>query len=258
MITRRIAPFIALLGLFLVFAVGCFRLGSAPVASFTRTPTSGPAPLAVYFDASASDDPDGTVLTYAWSFGDGSTALGVHATHTYSVEGTYTVELTVTDDDGMQDRFSRAVDVRAEGNLPPEGIDVGSTTRDFTLPDLFTGDPVSLSDFRGYVVLLDFWESTCPPCRTSMPYLEELRQRFGEQGLVVIAVNVDSSEEAARQYVEDEGYEDFVVLRDAGEIIRGLYDVVGIPHTYIIDRQGIIRFEDHPVRIRDRDIEPWL
>jgi peroxiredoxin len=256
--THRTALRIALLSLIALVVTGCFRYNGAPTASFTRTPSFGPAPLAVYFDASASRDPDGTIISYAWDFDDGNTSLGDQVAHTYSVEGTYSVELTVTDDEGAQDRFVRVVDVRAAGELPPVGVDVGSLASDFTLPDLFTGEPRSLSDLRGYVVLLDFWASTCPPCRSSMPHLEDLRSRFAEDGLVVVAVNVDASAEAARQFVEEGGYEDFILLRDADESIRALYDVVGIPHTYVIDRQGIIRYEDHPIRLRDRDIEPWL
>jgi peroxiredoxin len=255
---RRTALSAALLILTTLLLAGCFRHNATPIAGFSRTPSSGPAPLAVYFDGSDSNDVDGTLISHAWGFGDGGTALGVKTTHIYDTEGTYSVELTVTDDAGAQGRFIRIVDVRSEGDLPPEGTQVGSLAADFTLPDLFSGEPRSLSDLRGYVVLLDFWASTCPPCRSSMPHLESLRDRFGDDGLVVLAVNVDVSADAARAFIEDGGFYGFLVVRDADESIRDLYDVVGIPHTYVIDRQGIIRYEDHPIRLRDRNIEPWL
>ena len=69
----------ALVGILLVGAIallgGCLTQNVAPTASFTATPTSGQAPLAVSFDASASSDPDGTIASYTWNFGDGQTDL---------------------------------------------------------------------------------------------------------------------------------------------------------------------------------------
>lgn len=73
---------------------------SAPQASFTASATNGPAPLQVRFDASASTDADGTITSYVWDFGDGTTATGLQAGHTFG-EGTFTVTLTVTDDEGL-------------------------------------------------------------------------------------------------------------------------------------------------------------
>ncbi|MBN1842354.1 MAG: PKD domain-containing protein, partial [Deltaproteobacteria bacterium] len=71
-----------------------------PIASFTGDPTSGEVPLTINFNASASDDLDGTVVSYDWNFGDGGSDSGVTAIHEYTEAGTYTVTLTVTDDDG--------------------------------------------------------------------------------------------------------------------------------------------------------------
>ena len=71
-----------------------------PEASFSAEPRSGEAPLRVDFDATASFDPDGTISIYTWDFGDGTSGSGVQVLHTYTTAGTYTVRLTVTDDDG--------------------------------------------------------------------------------------------------------------------------------------------------------------
>ena len=71
-----------------------------PVANFTATPSSGPAPLAVGFNGAGSLDADGTITLYTWDFGDGTSQTGVSASHTYSQPGTYTARLTVKDDDG--------------------------------------------------------------------------------------------------------------------------------------------------------------
>ena len=88
---------------FRTLTVGTGGSGSdAPVASFTASPSSGGTPLTVAFNASASVDPNGIIVSYAWSFGDGVTGSGISPLHTYAAEGSYTAMLTVTDDDGLK------------------------------------------------------------------------------------------------------------------------------------------------------------
>ncbi|MFO7956539.1 MAG: PKD domain-containing protein [Candidatus Brocadiia bacterium] len=82
-----------------------------PVASITATPTSGEAPLEVAFDGSTSSDSDGSIVSYQWQFGDGTTADTVTPSHTYGAAGTYQVTLTVTDDDGATDTDSVTITV---------------------------------------------------------------------------------------------------------------------------------------------------
>ncbi len=72
-----------------------------PVASMSANPTSGVAPLAVSFSAAGSSDPDGSIVSYAWNFGDGTSASGPSASKTYTTPGTYTATLTVTDNAGL-------------------------------------------------------------------------------------------------------------------------------------------------------------
>ena len=91
----------------------------APNATFTMDPASGPPPLTVTFDASESTDPDNDRLTYAWNFGDGGSATGAFATHTYAVQGTRTATLTVTDGRGGSATASRTV---AIGSAPTATI----------------------------------------------------------------------------------------------------------------------------------------
>ena len=95
-----------------------------PVARFTATPTF----LVVSVDASASYDPDGTTLTYAWDFGDLTTGVGKITTHTYAAEGMYTITLTVMDDDGLSNSTSH--DVLATMNKPPVLDPIGDKTVD--------------------------------------------------------------------------------------------------------------------------------
>ena len=91
----------------------------APIASFTATPRSGQAPLEVNFDASASSDPDGQILSYLWEFGDGFTGTGISINHTYSGEGSYSPQLIVTDELGASDTLSSVVMVSAPSDTTP-------------------------------------------------------------------------------------------------------------------------------------------
>ena len=93
---------------------GCFQLVNLPpVARFTATPPSGPAPLTVAFDASGSSDVDGTILSYLWNFGDTQTGSGVLVSHVYTQTPSqvYTVVLTVTDNDAATDTVAKYITV---------------------------------------------------------------------------------------------------------------------------------------------------
>jgi len=91
----------------------------APNASFTYTPGAPVAGAAVTFDGSASTDPDGTIVSYSWSLGDGSSGSGVSLQHAYVSPGTYSVRLTVTDDDGASDTTTQQVTVTVQPNQAP-------------------------------------------------------------------------------------------------------------------------------------------
>ena len=93
-----------------------------PTASFTAAPTVGQAPLTVAFDGSASSDPDGTIVAYSWNFGDNSSGSGVTTSHTYTAAGTFTVALTVRDDDNAINTTTRTVTVTS--GPPPTSVDV--------------------------------------------------------------------------------------------------------------------------------------
>ncbi|MBS3788603.1 PKD domain-containing protein [Candidatus Bipolaricaulota bacterium] len=94
-----------------LFVFGCGFFNQGPNASFTADPTSGEAPLGVYFDASASSNPDGEIVSHSWDFDDGESGFGEKPDHVYSSSVDYTVELTVTDTDGDQDSTSKTISV---------------------------------------------------------------------------------------------------------------------------------------------------
>lgn len=250
------------MGLFLclsLFAIaGCKPRNVPPTASFVRTPDSGDAPLSVYFDASASTDVDGAIASYAWDFGDGRTGAGATLTHTYERAGAFAATLTVRDDGGGTAAATRVVDVRSPGDVPPVGAGVGERAPQISLPDVRTSAIRSLTEFRGLVVLLEFWRSTCAPCRTSLEHMETLRTRYAGEGFVVVTVSSDVTAVDARDYLDGHGYSEFIGLHDGQGVARALFGVSEVPHAFLLDRQGIVRRVDHPIRFRDRDITPWL
>ena len=89
-----------------------------PVARATATPSSGTAPLAVAFDGSTSSDPDGSIASYAWTFGDGGNATGPTANHTYTTAGSYSAQLTVTDNQGATGTTTLAITVNPGATAP--------------------------------------------------------------------------------------------------------------------------------------------
>ena len=132
---RRVARLTVLGGLAVVLAAcgggggggdsgGGGTTNRSPNASFTATPASGTAPLTVAFDGSASADPDGSIASYAWTFGDGSTATGATASHAYVTGGSFTATLQVTDNRGAVDTATRQITVQQ----PTGSVDV--TVRD--------------------------------------------------------------------------------------------------------------------------------
>lgn len=107
---------------------------------------------------------------------------------------------------------------------------------DFSLSTL-EGQIVTLSALRGQVVFLNFWATWCPPCREEMPSIERLHRELRDQGLVVLAVDVDESPERVAKFVKDFRLS-FPVPLDAGSNLFSTYGAPGLPTTMLIDRRG--------------------
>jgi peroxiredoxin len=108
---------------------------------------------------------------------------------------------------------------------------------DFTLTDL-NGNRVSLSQFLGQPVVINFWATWCPPCRVEIPHLIEAYER--EQGQVVfLAISLDEPESVVRSFVEEQGMP-FIILLDDGGKVASTYRVNSIPVTFFISRDGEI------------------
>lgn len=101
------------------------------------------------------------------------------------------------------------------------------------------GERVSLQDFRGKVVFLNFWASWCTPCREEMPAMEELYQAFKDKGFVIVAVNVKESQKKAKTFVKELKVTYPILLDPKGDV-SVLYGAWALPLTYLIDRKGIV------------------
>jgi cytochrome c biogenesis protein CcmG, thiol:disulfide interchange protein DsbE len=115
---------------------------------------------------------------------------------------------------------------------------IGTFAPDFTVQD--ADRKISLHDYRGQIVVLNFWATWCPPCIEEMPSLLQLNQRFKSKGVVVLAVSTDDDDTAYHQFLKDH-HVDLLTVRDDGKKSNTLYGTFKFPETYIIDRQGIVR-----------------
>ena len=115
----------------------------------------------------------------------------------------------------------------------------GDAAPDFELKDA-SGRIVKLSDYRGKVVVLDFWATWCPPCRQEIPGFVALQSKYKERGVEVIGVSFDESWALVKPFMQSNGINYTVVLGDQ-EIAQRYGGITGIPTTFVIDREGVIR-----------------
>jgi len=112
--------------------------------------------------------------------------------------------------------------------------------KDFKVASL-DGTRLSLAELKGKVVFLNLWATWCGPCKEEMPAMEHLWQRYKEQGLVVIALSMDSGgAKTVRPYIEQSKFTYLVGLDPKMEVAQ-LYGARSVPSTFIIDRQGVLR-----------------
>ena len=118
---------------------------------------------------------------------------------------------------------------------------VGQPAPDFTLPTL-EGDAVSLSDYRGRPVLMNFWATWCAPCRQEMPELVRAYNTHQEAGFVVLAVDLTDQDslDDVRAFVEEFDMTFPVLLDETGAVYNELYRLLGLPMSVFVDREGVI------------------
>ena len=115
---------------------------------------------------------------------------------------------------------------------------IGSSAPDFTVQD--SDHQITLSQFRGQVVVLNFWATWCPPCVEETPSLVRMTARMKDKGVVVLAVSIDEDNAAYHRFLKDYSV-NMITVRDEARKASNLYGTFGWPETYIVDRSGVIR-----------------
>lgn len=129
--------------------------------------------------------------------------------------------------------------VPAENAGPPR---VGALAREYTATTL-AGDTVTLESLRGRVVLLNLWATWCTPCRLETPYLQEVFEEQRDRGFEIVGVSMDTGDAAddVAMFVEEFGVT-YTILHDPQMRGMELYQVLGLPATFLIDREGALRW----------------
>ena len=137
-------------------------------------------------------------------------------------------------------QLSRVSAITDTSAVPPSP-QIGFAAPDFTLETL-DGSSIKLSDLRGQVVLINFWASWCSPCRAEMPAIDAVYRKYQSAGFAVLAVNATNqdTEAAARLFVQQLGLT-FPILFDRDGAVSRQYRLQGLPSSYFVGRDGLIR-----------------
>jgi peroxiredoxin len=119
-------------------------------------------------------------------------------------------------------------------------VEVGSRAPQFRAVDIASGDTITLSSYRGKVVLLNIWATWCAPCRTEMPSIQRLRDNFPAESVAVVAVSIDEGGVEVVRAFRDELGLTFDILHDRTRSIERIYQTYGVPETFVIDQDGVI------------------
>jgi peroxiredoxin len=117
----------------------------------------------------------------------------------------------------------------------------GELAPDFTFKDQ-AGKQYSLADFRGKVVLVNFWATWCPPCREEMPSMEQLQRRMAQRPFAILGLSVDDSWEPVNRFMKENGVT-LPVYVDFDKKISTLYGSFKYPETYIVDKKGKVAYK---------------
>ncbi|HSN00288.1 MAG TPA: TlpA disulfide reductase family protein [Rudaea sp.] len=135
---------------------------------------------------------------------------------------------------------------------PAFTVEPGATAPDFHLLPFSGTQPVSLSGYRGKVVLVDFWASWCSPCRQSLPLYNGLRADFPASDFAILAVGLDEDTADARAFLREHPVK-YIALQDSHGDVAQTFGLKGMPSSYLIDRQGIVRYTHAGFEPRDID-----
>jgi peroxiredoxin len=172
---------------------------------------------------------------------DESLATNHSATLT-NIEPNTVYELTVMSKNkqGNEATFALEFVTPRKPTAPVEiGTRIGDRAPDFTLPTI-DGTETGLSQFRGKIVMLNFWESTCSGCAAEMPHIQAIFDTWSRDDLEILAVNNGEREAFVQSFIDSNGLT-FPVLLDPNRAVGTVYQVSAIPTTFFIDADGIIK-----------------
>ena len=136
--------------------------------------------------------------------------------------------------------FFISVTILLSGVTTARAVEIGARAPAFELPALGSDAHVSLDQLKGKVIFVDFWASWCGPCRQSLPQYEKLRTELAQEEFAILAINLDEEAADATAFLKQHPV-NYTILRDpAGEVPKA-FGLVGMPTSYLIDRDGIVR-----------------
>jgi cytochrome c biogenesis protein CcmG/thiol:disulfide interchange protein DsbE len=133
---------------------------------------------------------------------------------------------------------ARSGSEKTQSAIPADAGQIGSQAADFELTDL-SGKKVRLSDFKGHVMIVDFWAPWCGPCVAEIPDFVKLQSKYRAQKFTILGLTVNSDETSVRKFAEDHDV-NYPLLLEADETTKIYGGVLGIPTTFVVDRQGKI------------------
>ena len=132
-----------------------------------------------------------------------------------------------------------------------QAVEIGEEAPSFMLPMMDNKHLLTLKQYRGKVVYLDFWASWCGPCRQSLPEMNKLRNKLKNSGFEVLAINLDEDQSAATSFLEQYPVQ-YPVVKDVKNKTPELYKIPGMPTSYLIDKKGVVR--DIHVGFKESDL----
>ncbi len=127
---------------------------------------------------------------------------------------------------------------------------IGKLAPVFSLTDV-NGKKVTLSEYSGKVILINFWATFCGPCKAEMPSLNNLFLALKNDGLIVLAISTDDTEKPVQSFIKEKAIAFPVLMDKDQEVYFDQYGVLGLPTSFLIDRDGIIRDKIRGERIWD-------
>ena len=126
------------------------------------------------------------------------------------------------------------------GTVAAQAVEIGSPAPAFTLPSSGSDARVGLAQYKGKVVFVDFWASWCGPCRQSLPLYEKLRAELAHEDFAILAINLDENAADAKAFLVEHPVSYTILSDPAGDVPKS-FGLVGMPTSYLIDRDGIVR-----------------